>query len=155
MFRLSIQYFGSIIGMPGWQSHAPPGLIVLSNIDRLAAIFQTLHPSMWMDPILAKAPLDPFHQDDENTSWTSNACQDWKASLNYDYDDLAVPDAPSDAARSAADSTSETAAESTDLRALKRKINQKYGGLQHAVGDSEDISGAKKNDYVINIKYDR
>ena len=155
MFPLLIQCSGSITGiLPNTDNITK--LMLLSNIDRLAAVFQTLHPDKWfdLDPALATASLDPFHQDDHNTAWTSDACRDWKASLKYDYDDLAPPSISPLSTLSATDSTRGPQSDPTVLSLLKRRINEKYGGVRKAINNSQGISG-KQNDYVINVIYDR
>jgi hypothetical protein len=112
------------------------------------------------------APLNPFHQDTAGTPWTSNACRNWRTSLKYDYDDFTVPGPPADSAAAppvtppavlslATDSTSASPPDVLrDLSALKRRINEKYGIARRELNRSPGIDG-HKNDYVINIIYDR
>ena len=132
---------------------------------------------MWFDPQggVGNAPLDPFHRDTTSTSWNSDLCRDWKASLGYEYDDLSAPGPPttSVAARSfAADSTDDLSApgpstdpvavpseadspnDQSDLSRLRKIINEKYGHVHRELENSPSIHG-RKNDYIINIIYNR
>jgi hypothetical protein len=115
---------------------------------------------MWFNPAsrTGGAPLDPFHQDTRGTSWTSNACRDWKTSLKYDYDDFAVPQSGVGSAALLSITTSSTtdseAEAPLDLSALKKRINEKYGVVRRQLHNSPSIDG-HENDYVINIIYDR
>ncbi|KAL2823729.1 common central domain of tyrosinase-domain-containing protein [Aspergillus cavernicola] len=119
-----------------------------SNVDHLAATFQTLHPD-----------LDPFHRDTTGIVWTADATRDWKARLRYDYDDLAAP-GPSGAFAAfrtlAAGTTSRSPQTGghSGLSDLRRRINGKYGTVRREVRASPDIRG-RENDYMINIIYDR
>ncbi|KAG4440203.1 hypothetical protein IFR05_004282, partial [Cadophora sp. M221] len=144
------------------------------NVDRLAAIFQKLNPNMWFNPQgrVGSAPLDPFHIDTASTSWNSDLCRDWRASLGYEYDDLSAPGPPttSVAARSfAADSPSDLSApgppadlivvplpevdspdDQSDLSRLRKIINEKYGHVRRELDKSPSIHG-RENDYIINV----
>ncbi|KAJ5729093.1 uncharacterized protein N7483_003601 [Penicillium malachiteum] len=130
------------------------------NIDRLAAIFQTLHPAMWYSPTtgIGAAKLDPFHRDTTGASWSSDECRDWKTSLKYNYDDLSVQVSPVGSARLFALTPGATSDRQMDvqddLSVLRMKINEKYGTLRREIQRASDIIG-RENDYTINVEYDR
>ena len=73
-----------------------------SNVDRLLAIWQTLHPSEWVQPFTTPSPtfyspanylvdgdtpLKPFYKDDTGNFWTSNSVRDHTI-FGYTYPDL-------------------------------------------------------------------
>lgn len=155
-----------------------------ANCDRIAAIFQTLNPDVWYQVASrGTRSLTPFHKDTHGTFWTADACRNWKT-FNYDYDDLSPPADPSSslstfglslaaappiaatseapAVIKAAPITAAAASEApgtdvsagVDITALKRQINARYGRIRNALRESPEIDG-RKNDYIINVIYDR
>jgi len=137
------------------------------NIDRLGTIFQTLNPDMWYEVASrGTRPLTPFHRDSKRDFWTSNACRDWKV-FNYDYDDVSQSPQPQSpqppqpqfgvsfiAAPPAAPHAAASAVNKVDIPALKKSINDRYGRIRHALRQSPHIGG-RKNDYIVNVIYDR
>ncbi|GKZ86659.1 hypothetical protein AnigIFM56816_002070 [Aspergillus niger] len=115
---------------------------------------------MWFDSATGSgaAELDPFHQDTTSTSWTSDTCRDWKASLKYDYDDLSVPGQPVESATFSALTRGATSDpqmhDQSGLSILRKKINEKYGAVRREIARSPNMKG-RENDYVINVQYDR
>ena len=118
-----------------------------SNIDRLLAVWQILNPKKWFHPsdrLNGDTPLQPFHVDVSSNTWTSDLCK-YTRDLNYTYDDLAFPPKPE---------LSGTV-EDEYLAKLRKHINSLYGTTRKALlNDGIDTEG-NKNDYLINIVYDR
>ena len=75
--------------------------------------------------------------------WTSDACRDI-TKLHYSYDDLKKP------------KKGRKEAEGADLLdELRRSINRQYGVARGRVlNDKHGIAGLK-NDYIVNVVYDR
>ena len=124
--------------------------MLLSNIDRLLAIWQQLHPNEWFDsndPRNGDTPLQPFHTDSSNNIWTSNRCQFTK-DLNYTYENLEEPSQP-------AKSDISDVTGSENLAKLRKRINLLYGTTRQALQKNKEKTEGNKNDYVINIVYDR
>ncbi|MCJ1463962.1 hypothetical protein MMC07_002572 [Pseudocyphellaria aurata] len=120
------------------------------NVDRQLAIWQTLNPDKWFDAPLKSDTkptdhLNPFHYDKNSHSWDSNRARDWTHS-NYQYDTLEPP-------KSVYNEHGEL---NRDLwiAELRRILNEKYSNTRHELLSSPRIEG-NKNDYIINILYDR
>lgn len=122
-----------------------------SNVDRQIAIFQTLNPKLWFDQPQPSDPaptsdLEPFHVDDHNTTYTSNSVKDW-TKLNYTYDTLASLTAKAHQGVAQPDVQHH-------LPGLRRSVVQRYGNTRRALAKAPGIEG-RKNDYIINVTYDR
>lgn len=107
-----------------------------------------LNPNLWFNKRQKKEPhpsdpLWPFYQDTERKPWTSDACRDI-TKLHYSYDDLEKPE------------KGRKEAEGVDfLDELRKSINRQYGVARGRVlGDKYGIAGLK-NDYIVNVVYDR
>ena len=135
------------------------------NVDRQAAIFQTLNPSLWFDQPESDDPsptdpLEPFHYDTHNSTYDSNMVKDW-TKFNYTYDNLSQPASGSTNGQPetllAAQPQSHSATHSTNIShhsTLKRALNSQYGNTRRDLLHAPEIQG-RKNDYIINIVYDR
>jgi tyrosinase len=142
------QYSGSIIGESFLTTSRTPQVTSYSNVDRQIAIWQTLNPDNWFDQPLPGDPqptdaLQPFHIDTEGTTYNSNMIRDWKA-LGYQYDTLMPP-------LHVLDATGQLDQDSY-LSHLKRHLNERYSNKEK---DRPGNIDGHKNDYVINIIYDR
>ncbi|KAF8534625.1 common central domain of tyrosinase-domain-containing protein [Trichophaea hybrida] len=118
------------------------------NVDRQMAIWQTLNPDKWFDQPLSGDPqptdvLQPFHIDTKGTTYNSNMIRDWKA-LGYQYDTLMPP-------LHVLDATGQLDRDSY-LSHLKRHLNERYSNKEK---DRPGNIDGHKNDYIINIIYDR
>ncbi|KXS95512.1 hypothetical protein AC578_4625 [Pseudocercospora eumusae] len=97
-----------------------------TNLDRLFAIYQVLHPNTWVEPMPAEvasywfkvgdvmdanSPLEPFSKDTVGTKWTSNMVGSTEQ-FGYTY--------PETASKNADD--------------VRRAVNQLYGGNAAAGG---------------------
>ncbi|KAF2200495.1 Di-copper centre-containing protein [Delitschia confertaspora ATCC 74209] len=105
-------------------------------IDKLNCMWQLLHENKWLDDQTNKGPLVPFHKDEERTFYTSEDVRAW-TDLNYSYDWAFHP-------HPGAANNSE----------IIRHINETYGHHRRELLNGPQISGTK-NDYVINVVYDR
>ena len=85
----------------------------------------------------------PFYRDEKRNPWTSNACR-YVSKLQYSYPDLKEP------------KKAGKEAEGADLLdELRKSINRQYGVARGRVlGDTDGIAGLK-NDYIVNVVYDR
>lgn len=54
---------------------------IISNVDRLLAIYQALYPDKWLEPNDATRKMYPFKQN-ANDYWISNDVRDW-TTLGY------------------------------------------------------------------------
>ena len=150
-----------------------------SNVDRQAAMFQTLNPTLWFDdPDTSDPqnpdpnptdPLQPFHYDTQNSTYDSNMVKDWTI-FNYTYDTLSPLSQPGSdlataqpemllAAQSAHAVQPHGVSVSHAISAvhhstLKKTLNSKYGNTRKDLLNAPGIHGLK-NDYIINIVYDR
>ena len=118
-----------------------------SNVDRLLAVWQILNPEKWFDPsdpLNGDTPLQPFHVDDSSHTWTSNLCRD-TGHLNYTYNDLAFLPKPD----------LRGTVEDEYLAKLRKHINSLYGTTRKALLNYGMDTEGNKNDYLINIVYDR
>ena len=120
----------------------------ISNIDRLLAIWQTLHWKKWFDrprhgDPSPHSPLLPFHDDTKNNKWSSTKCRDWKQ-LNYHYDDL-VPQGDA------------VGNEEKYLKDVQARIKELYRGTSDEIQDTPGYTSTdgRFNDYIINVTYDR
>ena len=75
--------------------------------------------------------------------WTSERARMW-SDLKYQYDDLTTPPAGSGELLGQSDPTE-----------LRKQINQQYGSLRSKFFDVGEGFKGKKNDYIINLVYDR
>ena len=85
----------------------------------------------------------PFYQDEKRTPWTSDACRD-VTKLHYSYRDL--------------QKTEKECKEPQGvgiLDELRKSINQQYGlARKKILSDTSGTTGLK-NDYIVNVDYDR
>ena len=145
------------------------------NVDRQAAIFQTLNSNLWFDQPESDDPnptdpLQPFHYDTQNSTYTSDMVRDW-TKFNYTYDNLVPPTQPSDgsdavqpqmllavqpqpAVQHAQSVPVHHAISAVHQSTLKRTLNGLYGNTRKDLLNAPGIHGLK-NDYIINIVYDR
>ncbi|EGC49733.1 tyrosinase [Histoplasma capsulatum var. duboisii H88] len=134
-------------------------------LDRLFAIWQTLNPEKWFTAdktrpfdqkiigmgniVTSKAPLRPFHMDEQGTVWTPDGVRDW-FKLGYTYPEL---------------QRWEYGGDYKDE--LFRDMNDMYGVLRKeaieiAKPDSElpgvvdvEDNGVSLNDYAVSIRYSK
>jgi tyrosinase len=135
------------------------------NVDRQAAMFQTLNSTLWFDQPESddpspKDPLEPFHYDTQSSTYNSDMVRDWTR-FNYTYDGLPQPVTRSGDAQPAmilaAQSQIASTSPSTNIShhsTLNRAINGQYGNTRKDLLHAPEIQG-RKNDYIINIVYDR
>lgn len=140
-------------------------LLSYSFLDRLFAIWQTLNPEKWFTAdktrpfdqkiigmgniVTSKAPLRPFHMDEQGTVWTPDGVRDW-FKLGYTYPEL---------------QRWEYGGDYKDE--LFRDMNDMYGVLRKeaieiAKPDSElpgvvdvEDNGVSLNDYAVSIRYSK
>jgi tyrosinase len=109
-------------------------------------------------------PLQPFHFDTRNGAYTSDMVRDW-TKLNYTYDVLVpAPEPVEDEGILAKPAPSVAGQErlaiavqpssGRTLSHLRRTINNQYASTRKSLIDAPEIHG-RKNDYIINIVYDR
>lgn len=155
-------------------------LTLISQIDRLLAIWQSLYPKLWWDQKEPTLPdkdnvtddteddyLYPFHDTDDGDMysgyWTARKCRDW-TKLNYHYDDLM------DLSQNALN-PDKTLNEPKFQRLLQAYIHKTYPCTEYLIRDIQDnqhahipvgltpdipdISDNSWKDYVINVRYDR
>jgi hypothetical protein len=135
-----------------------------SNLDRLYAIWQTLHPEEWFKAdttrifnqetigmgkiITNKTAFRPFHKDEAGTLWTPNDARDW-FKLGYTYPELKRWDYATD---------------QDQTLALHEYINNSYGVTRRqALGIAKSdapiggiiatADGVKTKDYAVSIRY--
>jgi hypothetical protein len=145
-----------------------------SNVDRQAAMFQTLNPSLWFDQPesgdpKSTDPLEPFHFDTQSSTYSSNMVQDW-TKLNYTYDNLVPTSQPATESDNAQPEVLLAAQPQLAVQpqsfsvshatiashhsTLKRTLNGLYVNTRKDLLNAPGIHGLK-NDYIINIVYDR
>nr|POE62942.1 tyrosinase [Quercus suber] len=77
------------------------------NVDRLFALWQTVHPGSYGASQAAphdtwtiqsgstqdvNSPLQPFHKDTSGNFWTTSAVQDWASTFHYTYPEFSTSD---------------------------------------------------------------
>lgn len=140
----SIHYSGFTTGRTS-QSFRDPitdtGLY--SNVDRLTSIWLKLNPEKFFDnhqsgDLFPKDALAPFHRDTNRTAWNSDDARHTEP-WNYSYDTL----------------HHEPGQKNADyLSDIRKTINELYGQSRKDLFQFPNIHG-KKNDYILNIIYDR
>jgi tyrosinase len=87
-------------------SYDPVFWLLHCNVDRLLAMWQTIHPGQWGAAQTAPAgsrswtiaagsqqnvdsPLTPFYRDNNSNFWTTRQVRDWAATFRYTYSDFA------------------------------------------------------------------
>ncbi|KAK4694655.1 hypothetical protein P7C71_g2972, partial [Lecanoromycetidae sp. Uapishka_2] len=90
---------------------------------------------------IAVAAFDPIFW--LHHSWTSELTRSW-TDYGYQYDDLSFPPNPDG-----------TSAAQTSLEELRKSINKRYGVTRRRVLDAQQDIAGLKNDYIVNIVYDR
>ncbi|KAL2846033.1 hypothetical protein BJX68DRAFT_268890 [Aspergillus pseudodeflectus] len=137
---------------------------VFCNLDRLYAIWQTLHPEEWFKAdttrifnqetigmgkiITNKTAFRPFHKDEAGTLWTPNDARDW-FKLGYTYPEL---------------KRWKYATDQDQTLALHEYINNNYGvtrrqalGIAKSDAPIDGIiataDGVKTKDYAVSIRY--
>ncbi|KAJ0417681.1 hypothetical protein BJY00DRAFT_315629 [Aspergillus carlsbadensis] len=137
---------------------------VFCNLDRLYAIWQTLHPEEWfkvdttrifnqetigMGKIITnKTRFRPFHKDEAGALWTPNDARDW-FKLGYTYPEL---------------KRWEYTSEQAQTLALHEYINKNYAvARSHAIAIAKSeapidgiiatADGVKTKDYAVSIRY--
>jgi hypothetical protein len=108
-------------------------------------------------------PLTSFHYDTQNSTYTSDMVQNWTR-FGYTYDNLVPPSKPaseSDAVQLerllAVQPQSVSVSHATAAAhhsTLKRTLKGLYGNTRKDLLNAPGIHGLK-NDYIINIVYDR
>lgn len=115
-------------------------MTVISNVDRLTSIWLLLYPNKFFDqsPEVGKEALTPFHRDSNGTPWTSFDVKDTEP-LGYSYDVL-----------------HHRSGQERDryLSGLRKAINERYGQVRKELSKFPKLKG-KKNDYVVDVIYDR
>jgi hypothetical protein len=145
------------------------------SITATSTARQTLNSNLWFDqpePGDPKStdPLELFYYDTQNSTYTSDMVKDW-TTFNYTYDNLVPPTQPSSgsgtvqpemllavqpqpAVQSAHSVSVSHAISATHHETLKRTLNGLYGNTRKGLLSAPGIHG-QKNDYIINILYDR
>jgi tyrosinase len=127
----------------------PSNTVSTSNVDRLAAIWQTLNPDTWFiqgDSPTSKDILTPFHKTDAKY-FTSDDVRDW-TTLGYQYDGLQRDSNETDDAY---------------MKRIKKSIEKLYSSNTGRVllADRASLFRQVKvqdhtyDDYVIDVLYDR
>ncbi|KAK7614604.1 hypothetical protein BKA81DRAFT_405807 [Phyllosticta paracitricarpa] len=140
---------GNMLEVP-WSAFDPFFMLHHIQVDRVLAIWQTLHPDSYVLPEVqdystytinagsiqdVNSPLTPFHSDSSGTFWTSESCRDWKK-MHYDYPETQNP----------------------DINALRTTINNMYGQptighpTKRTVGKIGEALGEMMDDVVENVK---
>lgn len=154
-----------------------------SNVDRLFAIWQAIHPKeearrYWFErPEDGRKELRPFRKDKAGTYWNSDDVYD-TTKLGYTYSDLPKKRGSQDGTGSDLDDQ--------QLNAIKKKINEVYGAtrdcqqkaaltevrpelltleaaltttppakIKAQVPNGDEQDRLDVNDYLVNIKYER
>lgn len=155
--------FDPIFYMHHWYVHLtsqfPPfksrNLMPISNIDRILAIWQTLHSNSWWPPTDDDPPatdkLSPFHHQFPNGAidyFDSNDVRDW-TTLGYQYDVLKRQSSEEDAAYLA---RIRAWVEHTYASTGRVLLRDNRGLIPDIEGDA---AGRTYYDYLINVLYDR
>ncbi|KAK8205900.1 hypothetical protein HDK77DRAFT_379302 [Phyllosticta capitalensis] len=145
---------GNMLEVP-WSAFDPIFMLHHIMVDRVLAIWQTLHPDSYVLPEVQdystytinagdtqdiNSPLSPFHSDSNGGFWTSNTCRDWKK-MHYDYPETQNP----------------------DINTLRTTINNMYGQptighptkhkrTKRTVGDMAGAVGQVMDDVVDTVK---
>lgn len=137
-------------------------------------MFQTLNWDLWFNDQQSGDPspsddLVPFHIDTQGNTYNSEMTRDW-TKLNYQYDVLVPRPAPT--GETGAEGLVQPVMEAQGILApqavrhevsqppkhlvsdLKRTLNSRYGNTRKDLFNAPSVDG-RKNDYIINIVYDR
>lgn len=117
-------------------------MVIISNVDRLTSIWLLLYPDKFFDSPgsgeTEQEDLTPFHSDSNRTPWTSNNAKTTEP-LGYSYDVLHHRSGQKDGPY---------------LSGIRKAINERYSQIRKQVLKFPDLPG-KKNDYVVDVIYDR
>ena len=118
-------------------------MAVISNVDRLTSIWLKLYPDKFFDSPQSKdigrgEHLRPFHRDNNRTPWTSNDAEKTEP-LGYSYDVLHHRSGQKG---------------EQYLPGIRKAINERYGQTRKELFKFPSLNG-KKNDYIVDVIYDR